>query len=91
MGWSFSEDTPDGSSGLLGFGNSSRTAMISFDLPCRGRRRVLVVGYLNNYRGMGAAKVEVRGSDTDPEDESGKGSNDCGTPKHPYRVTKYLR
>ncbi|MEP5088473.1 MAG: hypothetical protein ABJR23_03515 [Paracoccaceae bacterium] len=74
VGWSFSEDT-HGDSGLIGFGNSSRKAVISFYLSCRGRKQVLDIGYLKSYSGMGAVKVVVSGSDINPDDDTGNGSN----------------
>lgn len=77
VGWSFSEDT-HGDSGLIGFGNSSQKAIVSFDLPCAGERQVVDIGYLKSYIGMGAVKVVVRGSDKGPDDgESGHDSNDA--------------
>lgn len=36
---------------------------------------MLDIGHLKSYCGMGAVNVEVRGSDTDPEDKSDNGSN----------------
>ena len=72
--WSYSKDTR-GKSALIGFGNSSHEAIVSFDLPCTGPRRVLDIGYLSSYIGMGAVKVVVRGSDTDPNDRPDKDKN----------------
>lgn len=74
VGWSFSKDGR-GRGGLIGYGNSSRQATVSFDLPCAGARRVLDIGYLKSYSGMGAVKVEVRGSDGDTDGESDAGSD----------------
>lgn len=57
-GWSFSKDT-HGDAGLIGFGNSSTLAAVSFDLPCSGEKRVLEVKYLKSYQDMGAVKAVV--------------------------------
>lgn len=70
VGWLFSND-PGVEGGLVGFGNSSRKATISFDLPCTGEQRLSEIGYLKSYSGMGAVRVEVGGADTDPDSEEG--------------------
>ena len=74
IGWSFSKDGR-GRGGLIGYGNSSQQAIVSFDLPCAGARRVLDIGYLKSYSGMGAVRVVVRGADTDPDGKSDKESD----------------
>lgn len=74
VGWSFSEDT-GGARGLIGFGNPSPPAVVSFDIPCAGERRVLDIGYLKSYSGMGAVKVVVRGCAADTHGESDADSN----------------
>lgn len=75
VGWSFSQDKR-GNSGLIGFGNSKSKATVSFELPCAGPRRVLDIGYLLSYSGMGAVKVAVNGSSTDPNGVPDKDSKD---------------
>lgn len=57
-GWSFAR-LAGKQPGLIGFGNSSSTAMATFDILCTGERRVLDVEYLVSYEGMGAARVVV--------------------------------
>ena len=74
VGWSYSTDT-SGEDGLIGFGSAPHPAIVSFDLPCAGERRVLDIGYLKSYDGMGAAKVVVRGSYADTDGESDNDSN----------------
>ena len=74
VGWSFSNDARGGR-GLIGYGNSSQQAIVSFDLPCGGAKRVLDIGYLKSYSGMGAVRVVVRGADTDPNGKSDKESD----------------
>lgn len=74
VGWSYSMDT-GGEGGLIGFGNSPHPAIVSFDLPCAGERRVLDIGYLKSYGGMGAARVVVRGSYADTDGEADNNSN----------------
>ena len=74
VGWSLSKDGR-GRGGLIGYGNSSQQAIMSFDLPCAGARRVLDIGYLKNYRAMGAVRVVVRGAETAPDVKSGKESD----------------
>ena len=69
VGWIFSTDTGH-EGGLVGFGNSSRKAIVSFDLPCGGEQRMLEIGYLKSYSGMGAVRVEVGGSHTRPNGEA---------------------
>lgn len=69
VGWSFTKDS-HGRGGLIGYGNSSRQAMVSFDLPCAGDRGVLDIGYLKSDRAMGAVRVVVRGSGAEPDDLS---------------------
>ncbi|CAN0249051.1 unnamed protein product [Ectocarpus sp. 12 AP-2014] len=56
-GWSVAQNA--GRPGLTGFGNSSNTAIATFDIPCSGERQVLDVEYLVSYEGMGAARVIV--------------------------------
>ena len=73
VGWSFSQDQR-GNSGLIGFGSSESKATVSFELPCGGPRRVLDIGYLLSYIGMGAAKVVV--SRLDPNGGSDKDSKE---------------
>lgn len=68
-GWSFSKDT-HGADGFIGFGNSSTSAVASFDLPCAGEKRMLDIGYLLSYRGMGAVKVVVDGYGSGPQERS---------------------
>ena len=75
VGWSFSEDER-GPGGLIGFGNSSTSAVVAFDIPCASERRLLDVGYLRSYIGMGAVKMVVRGSDTGSGDIAGNHSNE---------------
>eukprot|EP00904_Undaria_pinnatifida_P003349 jgi/Undpi1/13014/HiC_scaffold_7.g02678.m1 len=75
VGWSFSEDER-GPGGLIGFGNSSTSAVVMFDIPCASERGLLDVGYLRSYIGMGAVKMVVSGSDTGPGDIAGDHSNE---------------
>lgn len=68
VGWSFSKDTGGEEGELIGFGNSLQKAIVSFDLPCAGEKRVLDIGYLKSYSGMGAVRVTVSGSQTHRDD-----------------------
>ena len=74
VGWSFSKDE-QGRNGLIWYGNTSQQAIVSFDLPCTGERRVLDIGYLQSSYGMGAVKVSIRAADTDPVGEFDKDSD----------------
>ena len=75
VGWSFSEDER-GPGGLIGFGNSSTSAVVTFDIPCAGPRRLLNVEYLRSYIGMGVVKVVVGGFDTGSGGMAGNHTNE---------------
>ena len=73
--WAFSKDARGGG-GLIGFGNSSANATVTFDLPCSGEKNLLDIGFLKSYTGMGAVRVVVKGFDSDADVESDKHSGD---------------
>lgn len=63
-GWAFASDVR-GIDGLIGFGNSSETSIVVFDLPCKTSQGVIDIAFLSSYSGMGAARVGVEGSQSD--------------------------